>query len=300
MNELITVVLPVYNGEKYLNDAIESILNQTYRNFEFIIINDGSKDNSLEKIKYYEKLDNRIISITRENKGLIATLNEGINKAKGKYIARMDQDDVSFPERFKNQIELMKRENLDICGGNYIIINENNEIISHCNVPQNYNEILLTLASNVPFAHPSVLIKKDFLIKNNLKYGLDGYKNAEDLDLWNNMHFKGAKFGNTNKEIIKYRILSESMSRVNHKKIKIESNSVFDNFLIKNKDEFEEVFKNIIKKNLTNTIQQNLIKAAWRYFFLNKNYKILFENFKGIKYYNLARATLSFFKYKAL
>jgi glycosyltransferase involved in cell wall biosynthesis len=298
MNELISVILPVYNGGKYLNDAIESILSQTYENFEFIIINDGSKDNSLDIIKEYEKKDSRIIIISRENKGLIATLNEGIQMAKGKYIARMDQDDISLPARFKNQIEFMKKKDLDICGGNYIIIDENNKILINCEVPQNSDEILLTLASNVPFAHPSVIIKKEFLIKNDLIYGLNGYRNAEDLDLWINMYLKGAKFGNINEKTIKYRILSHSMSRANHKKIKIESNNAFDDFLIKNKCEYENVFKNIIKNNLTNGMQQNLIKASWRFFFIYKNYKILFESFKGIKFYNLIRATLSFFKYK--
>ena len=99
MSELISVILPVYNGEKYLKESIESILNQTYTNFEFIIIDDGSKDSSLEIIKEYEKEDERIIVISRENKGLVASLNEGIATAKGKYIARMDADDVSLSER---------------------------------------------------------------------------------------------------------------------------------------------------------------------------------------------------------
>lgn len=300
MNELISVILPVYNGAKYLNEAIESILNQTYTNFEFIIINDGSKDNSLEIIKKYERQDNRIVVISRENRGLISTLNEGIESSKGKYIARMDQDDISLAERFEIQQKYMIENNVDICGGNYMIIDQSAQFITNSDVSINYGEILLTMASNVPFAHPSVMIKKDFLVENNLKYGMNGYRNAEDLDLWINMYFKGSKLGNVKDKIIKYRIVSTSMSRTNHKKIKNESNNAFNNLMIEKKDEFEKVFSHILRKNLTNTMQQNLIKANWRYFFLYKNYKFLLLNFKEIRFYNFFRGTLSFFKYKVL
>ena len=107
-NILVSVILPVYNAQKYLEEAIESIINQTYTNFEFIIIDDGSGDNSLNIINKYQKQDSRILVITRENKGLVYTLNEGINQAKGKYIARMDADDISLSNRFEKQIELLE------------------------------------------------------------------------------------------------------------------------------------------------------------------------------------------------
>ncbi|HIP11775.1 MAG TPA: glycosyltransferase family 2 protein, partial [Arcobacter sp.] len=103
-NPMVSVLLSVYNGEKYLDEAIESILNQTYQDFEFIIINDGSTDKSLEIIEKYKKEDNRIVVISRENKGLIYSLNEGISQAKGKYIARMDADDISLATRFEEQV----------------------------------------------------------------------------------------------------------------------------------------------------------------------------------------------------
>ena len=101
---LISVILPVYNGSLYLKESIDSILNQTYTNFELIIINDGSKDNSEEVIKSYN--DDRIKYLSQENRGLAATLNIGIKLTNGIYIARMDQDDISLPERFKKQIFL--------------------------------------------------------------------------------------------------------------------------------------------------------------------------------------------------
>ncbi len=96
--------MPVYNAEKYLRESIESILNQTYKNFEFIIINDGSTDYSLKIINEYYKKDCRIKIISRENKGLVYSLNEGISIAKGEYIARMDGDDVCNLDRLENKL----------------------------------------------------------------------------------------------------------------------------------------------------------------------------------------------------
>ncbi|SVC41049.1 uncharacterized protein METZ01_LOCUS293903, partial [marine metagenome] len=104
---LITVLMPVYNGAKYLNEAIDSILNQTFQNFEFIIIDDGSTDDSVKIIKSYD--DNRIRLVeNRNNLGQSETLNKGLSLTRGKYIARMDQDDISMPERLKKQFEFME------------------------------------------------------------------------------------------------------------------------------------------------------------------------------------------------
>ena len=97
MNDLISIILPVYNGETYLEDSIKSILNQTYQNFELIIINDGSTDSSHLIIEKFLK-SNKIIYRSRKNKGLVKTLNEGIKLSSGNYIARMDQDDISYTE----------------------------------------------------------------------------------------------------------------------------------------------------------------------------------------------------------
>ena len=104
----LTVLMPVYNAEKYLKPALESILNQTYKDFEFLIIDDGSTDKSLEIIKSYN--DSRIRLIGHEqNQKLIATLNEGIKLAQGEYIARMDADDISAPERLQKQMEFLEK-----------------------------------------------------------------------------------------------------------------------------------------------------------------------------------------------
>ena len=213
MNELISVILPVYNGEKYLKEAIESILNQTYTNFEFIIINDGSKDSSLEIIKEYEKEDERIIVISRENKGLIATLNEGIEKAKGKYIARMDQDDISLPERFEKQIEILEENNIDICGCHFFIVDSKGKYKAAKVVSTDviFNKIILV--RSVPFAHGSVMFRKDFIIKNSLEYGQTNYIHAEDYALWIAFANKNAKISNVDDFLFKYRDSEGTMSK---------------------------------------------------------------------------------------
>lgn len=301
MNELISVVLPVYNGEKYLAEAIESILNQTYKNFEFIIVDDGSKDNSLEIIKKYEKQDNRIVVISRENRGLIATLNEGIEKSNGKFIARMDQDDISIKKRIELQHKFLLANDLDICGGDFITIDENDKIKRKNIVPKTDIEILLTMASNVPFAHPSVMIRKEFLTNQKLRYGLCGYKNAEDLDLWHLMYANDAKFGNLDYCVLKYRILSTSMSRVNNKRIKKEANYQFDNFIKKNEEKFKIAFKEIGKLvYVSNSIEQNVVKAILRYLFITKNMKLFFKVIAKINILNICIGLLSFLKSKYL
>lgn len=231
MSNLISVILPVYNGAPYLDEAIKSILSQTYSNFEFIIINDGSTDNSLEIINRHKSIDDRIKVISRENRGLISSLNEGIEKSEGTYIARMDQDDVSLLGRLDIQLNYMLKNHLDICGGDFTKIDAHNNVLEEHKVPKTESEIIITLATNMPFAHSCVMIKKSFLSTNNLKYGLNGYRNAEDLDLWILMYENGAKFGNVDAKILKYRILPSSMSRTNRKEIKRESNIQFNNFI---------------------------------------------------------------------
>ena len=113
---LITVVLPVYNGEKYLSEAIDSILTQTFADFELITINDGSTDDSLQILRKYEQRDSRIRVIARENRGLATTLNDSVDIARGEWVARMDQDDIALPHRFERQLAWLKETGADISG----------------------------------------------------------------------------------------------------------------------------------------------------------------------------------------
>ena len=212
MSELISVILPVYNGEKYLKEAIESILNQTYKDFEFIIINDGSTDKSLDIIEKYKKEDERIIVISRENKGLIATLNEGIEKAKGKYIARMDQDDISLSNRFEEQLKIMENDKEIVVCGSWINVFGENRKEKISKYFQYDKEIKANLIMSCCFAHPSVMMRRDAFLDNNIWYD-ENFKNAEDYHLWTQLARVG-KFYNIPKVLLNYRFLETSITRV--------------------------------------------------------------------------------------
>ena len=112
---LITVILSIWNGGDFVTSAIESILNQTVRDFEFIIIDDGSTDHTRQIIEEFANLDNRIVPIFQENIGLTKSLNRGIRLAKGRYIARQDADDWSLPSRFEKQLPWLENKGYDLC-----------------------------------------------------------------------------------------------------------------------------------------------------------------------------------------
>jgi glycosyltransferase involved in cell wall biosynthesis len=294
---IISVIMPVYNAELYLEEAINSIISQTFKNFEFIIIDDGSSDDSLKIIQKYADRDSRIICISRENKGIIYSLNEGLNISNGQYVARMDADDISYPERLEAQYIFMMESKLDVCGGDYISINKDGLFVDSHDVSKEDFEILLTMASNVPFAHPSVMMRKSFLINNKLIYGVYGYKNAEDLDMWINMYDAGAKFGNLDTYILKYRILSDSLSNVNHISIKLEANKQFNLFVSNNQKSFKlalELFCN--KKDNTNNIQKVAIKALLRYLSVDFNLTLLYKCWRKVSLYNFMFALASYIK----
>lgn len=166
----ISVIMPVYNSEKYISEAIESILNQTFKNFELIIINDGSTDSSNQIIKSYLTIDSRINYINREiNKGLPYTLNEGLLKVKGRYVARMDADDISLPDRIESQFNFFEsNKEIYLIGTSYIVFNSNGimKTVSH---PTNPIELAYKCISNTYFCHPSIMFRSEIL-RNGLKY----------------------------------------------------------------------------------------------------------------------------------
>lgn len=208
-NPLVSVVLSVYNGKEYLDEAIESILNQSYKNIEFIIIDDGSSDKSLEIIGSYD--DKRIVVISRENRGLVSSLNEGIEIAKGEYIARMDADDISLATRIEEQVIFMER-NLDvgICGTGIIAFGE--DIKERPWLLSTADKTIKTeLLFSSCFAHPTVMIKKELIVKNKLFYD-EKFLHAEDFELWTRMA-EYTKFANLKRALLKYRIINDSITR---------------------------------------------------------------------------------------
>lgn len=200
----LSVIMPVYNAEIYVEAALSSIINQSFKDFELILINDGSTDDSFKILKKHAAQDNRIVLIDRENKGLTHSLNEAISISKGEYLARMDADDISLPFRFEKQLDLMQRDSLDICGCHYFILNKENKYLDVFFAPLNIDSILLYLLQGVPFAHGSVIIRSSFLRENKLLYG-SNRRFAEDKSLWYMMYNSGAKFGNLNEIAYQYR-----------------------------------------------------------------------------------------------
>lgn len=179
----ISVLMSVYNGERFLREAIDSVLNQSFRNFEFIIINDGSNDNSQNIINEYAKMDDRIRVHNQENEGLIASLNKGLEIAKSNLIARMDADDVCALDRFEKQFSYMSlHKNVGVLGGAITLIDDHGHIIRKSSYPFMGKDMDDFILRGSPVAHPAVMMRKDLVL------GLGGYrkayKSAEDYDLW--------------------------------------------------------------------------------------------------------------------
>lgn len=179
---LVSVVMPVYNGALYLKEAVDSIISQTHTNFELIIINDGSTDNSEEIILSYD--DTRIRYIVNEkNSGICVTLNKGLDAAQGKYIARMDCDDISVPERLQKQLEYMEQHpSIGVVGSDIIVFGEGIQerlfTFEH-----DKNCCKAGLLFHTCFPHPVVMIRKSLLDEHNLRYD-DEYRGLEDFELW--------------------------------------------------------------------------------------------------------------------
>jgi glycosyltransferase involved in cell wall biosynthesis len=182
---LISVILPVYNAEKYVAAAIESILTQTFTDFELLIFNDGSSDRSKEIIQQYN--DPRIKFFDDSaNAGLVACLNAGIDLATGKYIARMDADDISLPERFKIQIDFLENNpEIGICGGWIYEITSSDdprERKLYKYLPT-HDEICIKLLRHNSFAHPVVMMRRSVLIDHGIRYEKEFFP-SEDYRLW--------------------------------------------------------------------------------------------------------------------
>ena len=205
---LCSVVMSVYNGEEYLSIAIESILRQTYKNFEFIIINDGSTDQSLNIIKSYD--DNRIITIQNENNiFLAASLNKGIRSAKGKYIIRMDADDVSISTRFEEQITFMENNpSIGLSGTNAEIIGSNSGCI---NYEQSSNLIKFNFLHECHLLHPTLIIRKELIERHDLYYNESLRKN-QDYELFTRA-IQHTEIGNLPNYLLQYRETTENVKR---------------------------------------------------------------------------------------
>ncbi|WP_143244776.1 glycosyltransferase family 2 protein, partial [Basilea psittacipulmonis] len=204
----ISVIMPAYNVEKYIEKSIRAVLAQTYRHFELIVIDDGSKDNTGKIIQKLALEDSRIKFIeNKNNKGIVCTLNMVVSQVKGDYIARMDADDMAYPFWLDTIVSWME-EKLDvlICGS-AMKVHAVNSILE---VPETNLDITRKFFINCPMLHPTVLIRPKVFKEFGLKY--DDYKHAEDYKLWFEISKKG-KLANLSMPLVEYRVHDTQVSR---------------------------------------------------------------------------------------
>jgi len=201
---LVSVVMPVYNNEKYVAEAIESILNQDYTNFEFIIIDDHSKDKSWEIIQEYAKKDERIITIRNEqNLKIPKTRNKAYRQAKGKYIVIQDGDDVSMPNRITKQVKFMeKNPDYAVLGSDMLVIDGDSKEIGKRSYESDYKKIKKMITRINPIPQPTVIIRKNIIDK--IGYYNEEYVRCSDYDLWIRAA-KEYKISILNQYLVKYR-----------------------------------------------------------------------------------------------
>ncbi len=202
--------MPVYNCALYIRESLESILNQSYKDFQLLIIDDASTDQTVSIIKSYSDCRIRLIE-KPANTGYTNSLNLGLQQAKGEYIARMDGDDISALNRFELQVQAFERNPaLVLCGSNIEFI-DSNEIRKF---PLSHDEIKVTFLTYSCIAHPSVMMKRSFLVSQHMHYN-NLREPAEDFDLWVRMIQKG-ELMNLEEPLLRYRVHADQTSQTKY------------------------------------------------------------------------------------
>jgi len=201
---IASVVMSVFNGETFLAEAIESILNQTFRNFEFVIIDDGSTDKTAEIISNYAKADGRIRVFSQGNRGRAESLNRGIDLSRGLYIVRMDADDVAMPSRVEEQIGFLdKHPTIGLLGGACQAIDARGQGFETILCPLEDSEIRMQMRLHNPMCHPAVVMRKNLALESG------GYRkalqDADDFDLWLRVAER-TQLANLENVVLRYRI----------------------------------------------------------------------------------------------
>lgn len=218
----VTVLMPVYNGQKYLGTAIQSILEQTFADFELLIINDGSTDQSRRIVESYD--DPRIRLVNNEsNLGLTRTLNKGLDLAQGQYIARMDCDDIAYPDRFVQQVNYMEtNSDVVVCGGWVHIVDQSGATVGELRKP--YGDMLRSeYWRPSPIIHPTAMIRRSHL--GDLRYDT-AVRFSEDYDLWFRLRERG-KIDNVPMFMLKYRVHDATVTAQHRKEQLAETYQVF-------------------------------------------------------------------------
>jgi len=259
----ISVVMPVYNGQKFIKEAVESILEQTFNDFELIIVNDGSIDKTGEIIKFFSERDNRVRVFTNaKNIGCYQSRNIGLATAQGKFIAVMDSDDISVANRFELQLKFMEENpSVGVVGGNAKIIDENGQYKFTTNMPKADKLIRWQLCFSNPFIHPSVLMRKEIVKQLN---GYNTYMVAQDYDLIERMT-DVTKLANLPEVLVLYRQHGDNLTALPYE-VRAEVR--------------DDIRQRAIQKNLTSNKNINWNKYWNDPFYSAKVIYALFESFK--------------------
>lgn len=203
----VSVVLPVYNGERYLAASIKSILRQTLEEFELLVVDDGSVDRSAAIAQSFG--DPRIRYLGRPQRGIVAALNDGFALARGEFIARMDADDVAYPVRLRTQVDWLRRHpDVGLLGTACHAVDENNQWIGWWRWPETDLEIRWFSLLGCPFAHPTMMIRRQCLDTHGLAYR-DTYPAVEDYDLWRRV-LDRTQGANLSQALLRYRVHGSS------------------------------------------------------------------------------------------
>lgn len=304
----VSVCMAVYNGEKYIKEAIDSILNQTYPYFELIIINDGSTDNSENIILTYT--DNRIKYLKNEtNKGLIYTRNRALKEVNTKYTAVLDCDDISLPERLEKQVAFLdKNKDVAVCGTWGLMINEESEIFGHKIMPEfNAETVNIEMLFRNQFIHSSVMYRTKIAIEN------DGYESekgvAEDYNLFSKIS-KNHKLANIPEFLTYYREHSKGISKTNSSEINSGEIEILKNlyYRFKCSDEFLQIPKLIIQNNINQIDSKNVnpffshlldINNKENFYDSNNFKKVIFKHWYNIILSNKQSNNITFFYKKS-
>ena len=208
---VISVLLPVYNAQQYLAEAVQSVLDQTFGDFELLALDDGSTDGSLALLRDFAARDFRVRVLTRENRGLVATLNEMIGLARGRYLARMDADDICLPRRFEQQAAFLDANPDHVVVGGWLEwMNQDGQTIGTIKGPATHEEIdTAHLRGHTSVCHPAAMLRN--LGADNPDWYDERFIDAEDLDLWLRLAECG-KLANITEVVLRYRIHEQSIS----------------------------------------------------------------------------------------
>lgn len=210
MTPVVSVLLPVHNGERYLGEAVESVLDQTFRDFELLILDDGSTDDSLRIAESCAARDRRVHVHTHAASGLAATLNSGLELAQGRYIARMDADDVCLPQRLAIQTAFLDaRPAIGLCGSYMLAFSDAGE--QRWSYPASDAALRCAMLFSNPFAHPTVMLRKAVLDQHALRYDTR-FVRAQDYALWAALA-EHCQLANLPQPLVRYRMHAAQVTR---------------------------------------------------------------------------------------